>query len=102
MPANGRKAYARPSHPGDGSEPNPSGQFRLGGPGPYSVPAIPHPPDPDYAVGFSPTISVAGSSDGTQLPDNIRPGRRKPPEYDPNDKAYNARPAADVLCRPLA
>ncbi len=99
MPANGRNVYARPSHPGDGSAPNPSGQFRLGGPGRYSVPDIPDTTDPDYTDGFSPTISVAGSSDGTQLPDNIRTGRRKPPENDPNDKAYNARRASDFLRR---
>lgn len=99
MPANGRNPYARPSSAGDGSAPNPSGQFRLGGPGRYSVPDIPDTTDPDYTDGYSPQISVAGSADGTKLPSDIRIGRRNPPPNDPNDREYSRRRWSDFLRR---
>jgi hypothetical protein len=50
-----------------------------GGPGRYSVPGVYETTDPDYTTGYSPTLAPGGSSDGSQLPDNVRIGRRELP-----------------------
>lgn len=89
MPAVGQNPYAHPASPGDGSAPNPSGNYIWGGPGRYSVPDIPDTTDPDYLDGYSPALAAGGSTDGTMLPDEIRIGVRKPPPNDPNNRAYN-------------
>jgi hypothetical protein len=91
MSAGAPNPYVRPAARTDGSAPDPSGVFRIGGPGRYAVPDIPESTDPEYTNGFSPQLATRGSSDGTMLPDNIRIGTREPPENDPNDREYNAR-----------
>lgn len=81
MPANppGRNSFATPSGRGDGSAPNPSNEFIWAGPGRYSVPSVDQTTDPDYTLGFSPTLQSGGSPDGSSLPDDIRLNRREPP-----------------------
>lgn len=98
MPAYGQNPYARPPDTG-GAAPNPSGRYRMGGPGRYSVPDVPDSTDPEWTDGFSPEIATAGSADGTKLPDNIRTGRRKPPPNDPNDARYSALRSSEKLRR---
>lgn len=99
MPATGQNPYAVPKPSAGGAAPDPSGRFRIGGPGRYSVPDIPDSTNPEYRDGFSPEIATGGSSDGTRVPDNIRTGRRKPPENDPNDHRYTAQRYAEYFRR---
>lgn len=90
MPAYGANPYARPPDSVGGAAPNPSGKYRLGGPGRYAVPDVPETTDPEWTDGFSPHLAAGGSYDGTRFPDIIRIGKRKPPPNDPNDKHYTA------------
>lgn len=86
----GTNPYARPpAHAGEA--PDPSGRFRFGGPGRYSVMDIPESTDPDYTTGYASELAAGGSPDGTALPSDIRVGTREEPENDPNDREYNAR-----------
>lgn len=88
MPASGSNPYTRPGEPRPGAAPDPSGKFRWGGPGRYSVPDIPDSTDPEYLEGYSPALASAGAYDGTLVGDNIRTGQRKPPPNDSNNKEY--------------
>lgn len=101
MPANGANPYARPTSPGTGAAPDPSGKFRLGGPGRYSVPDIPNSTNPEYTDGFSPALT-SGSTTGDTFPDNIRTGARKPPVNDPNNLQYSRRRYGESLFRQSA
>jgi len=88
----GSNPYSKPVARGDGSAPNPTGSVIWAGPGRYSVPDIPETTDPDYTLGFSPTLATTGSPDGTKLPDDIRIGVRKPPPNSPqNTEVYTRR-----------
>lgn len=56
----------------------------------YEVPDVPETTDPNNTGGgFSPELSP--SPDGSRLPDDIRIGKREPPENDPNDYEYSMR-----------
>jgi hypothetical protein len=99
MPAYGANPYARPVSPGDGSAPDPSGEFRWGGPGRYAVPDIPESTDPDYQLGGAQELAASGSPDGTKLPDDIRIGTREPPPNDPNRTDVNQRRYSDFYRR---
>jgi hypothetical protein len=90
MSAGGANPYARPAAT-DGAAPDPSGRFRMGGPGRYAVPDVPETTDPEYTTGFSPELATSGSPDGTKLPDDIRIGTREPPPNDPNRTDVNQR-----------
>lgn len=95
MPERSGNPYARPSSPGDGAAPDPSGVVRWGGPGRYSVPDIPETTDPTYVLGGSPELAATGSPDGTKLPDDIRIGTREPPPNDPNRTDVNSNRYSD-------
>lgn len=99
MPERTRNPYAHPTSKGDGSAPDPSGQFRLGGVGVYAVPDIPETTDPNYTDGYSPELAVGGSADGTKLPSDIRVGKRNPPPNDPNNPEYTALRTSEYLGR---
>jgi len=86
--AQGRNQYAQPNTK-PGSAPDPSNEFIWAGPGRYSVPDIPESTDPDYELGYSPTLKSGGSPDGSALPDDIRIGHREPPPNNPNDPEWN-------------
>lgn len=88
MAQQGVNPYSRPSAVA-GESPDPSGRFRIGGPGKYSVVDVPDSTDPDWTVGYSPELANGGSPDGTALPSDIRVGTREPPPNDPNDRLYN-------------
>lgn len=92
-----RNPYRTPPPAQEGEAPDPSGEFRLGGPGAYSVPDIPSSTDPDYTTSYSPTLDV--SNDGDTLPDSIRIGKREPPPNDPNNRDYNRKRKANFKRR---
>lgn len=71
-----------------------------GGPGRYSVPGVDVTTDPDYTTGFSPTLRSGGSPDGSQLPDDVRTGRREPPVGENyNEPQWKARQNSEKLMR---
>lgn len=68
----------------------------------YVNPALPDSTDPDYTLAYSPEIRPAGSSDGTQFPDDIRIGRRRPPgpkTRNRNEPAWQAHETREMLAR---
>lgn len=69
--------YATPP-PRPGRAPAPA-QGLWAGNSRYAVPDVPETTDPEYTLGFSPTLKAGGSPDGSQLPDDIRVGTRKSP-----------------------
>jgi hypothetical protein len=71
-----------------------------GGAGRYSVPGVEATTDPEYTTGFSPTLKSGGSSDGSQLPDNVRIDKREPPVGENyNDPEWQARQNSEGLRR---
>jgi len=100
MAGSAANPYAVSKEPSStGAAPDPSGKYRWGGPGAYSVPDIPNTTDPEWTDGYSPQIAAAGSPTGAMLPDDVRTGRRKEPENDPNNLAYNRLRSAEWLNR---
>lgn len=97
--ASGVNPYASPSSREDGSAPDPTNEFIWAGYGRYAVRDVPESTDPDYTTGFSPTLATTGSPDGTQLPDDIRIGKREPPVNDPNNRSYTQRRYSDFYRR---
>lgn len=83
-----RNPYAAPQAAKNGEAPDPSGKFRLGGPGVYAVPDIPETTDPEYTDGYSPELDPQGHSSGEKLPSDIRIDKRQPPINDPNNRKY--------------
>ncbi len=90
MAGRGQNPYAAPQGRA-GEAPNSAGEFQWQGYSRYAVPDIPESTDPEWTTGYSPALRVAGSPDGSALPDDIRVGHREPPPNDPNQHPYNER-----------
>jgi hypothetical protein len=98
MTTPGMNSYAAPP-PTNGAAPNPSGNYRWGGPGRYSVPDTPESEQVGYEIGYSPELAAGGSPDGTMLPSDIRIGTREPASNDNNNRSINARRNSDLFRR---